>query len=41
MSKIKSVKILENSDNLVVLMRETGMDFDENRTTAVKREVSI
>ncbi|PSR92628.1 MORC family CW-type zinc finger protein, partial [Actinidia chinensis var. chinensis] len=39
--KVKSPKILEKSAKLVVLKREIGVNFDENRTTPVKQEVSI
>ncbi|GFZ14018.1 hypothetical protein Acr_24g0002080 [Actinidia rufa] len=39
--KVKSPKILEKRAKLVVLKREIGVNFDENRTTPVKQEVSI
>ncbi|PSS18209.1 MORC family CW-type zinc finger protein [Actinidia chinensis var. chinensis] len=39
--KGKSPKILEKSNTLVVSKQEIGMNFDENRTTSVRREVSV
>ncbi|KAL7178133.1 hypothetical protein ACSBR2_031306 [Camellia fascicularis] len=39
--KDKKAKIVEKSDNLIVLKQELGMDFDDKRTTIVKREVDI
>ncbi|CAL5418485.1 unnamed protein product [Camellia sinensis] len=40
-SKDKKAKIVEKSDNLIVLKQELGMDFDDKRTTIVKCEVDI
>ncbi|XP_028073089.1 uncharacterized protein LOC114275271 [Camellia sinensis] len=40
-SKDKKAKIVEKSDNLIVLKPELGMHFDDKRTTIVKCEVDI